>query len=440
MSPLRSFCALVSPLAVAEDELELSGWPVAGLVTVARTGGSASGTGLLVQSGTRVQPSASSREEARALRVDAARSESLHQRLAHAAVVIGLQIGTDGDKRPQEIAKGDVDRRAIVERARAKLEEFVGGLACRLGQQVGERGRKLGWIDLAASGAIDPKQIRRCAQVRGEVRVEHRRDEDRAAKVRVVDTGAHSGRIGAAGPAPSASPRPMPEASPNCCASSISGLRALASPADLAGDVPLSVAARSAVDRRGIRPKLELVEATAGLSDRVEQRFLVREVQEQRRQIGERLVEREHVGVRWLGEEGPDPVDDRVRDLVRDDVVRQASEDALAGQVVALIGIRSPEIAEQDAVGLAAVERVGLDHRVRKQLEDPDVVRLARRPPRFIDVAGRTVGAAPMDRFDRARPRTSRASRRPPRRPSAGGIADRTRTGRVRLAPGCDSH
>ena len=65
----------------------------------------------------------------------------------------------------------------------------------------------------------------------------------------------------------------------------------------------------------------------------------MREVAEQRREVGEALVEGQHVGIGRLGEVGADAVDDGVRHLVRDDVVRQAGEDALAGQVAALAGL-----------------------------------------------------------------------------------------------------
>ena len=78
-----------------------------------------------------------------------------------------------------------------------------------------------------------------------------------------------------------------------------------------------------------------------------------------RSQVGEALVECEHVGIRRLGEVGPYPVYDRVRDLVGDDVVRQAGEDCPAGIVLAGVVIGSGEVAEEQRALGRAVARTG---------------------------------------------------------------------------------
>ncbi len=143
----------------------------------------------------------------------------------------------------------------------------------------------------------------------------------------------------------------------------------------------------------GIGHEFELVEAAARLLNRVEQRVRVTEMQEQRGEIGEGLVERQHFGVGRFREEGANAVDDGMRHLVRDDVVREAGEHALPRQVVALVLFRGLEIAEQDALGLAAVEGVGLHHRMRIELEHPDVVGWVGR----LLATDRSIGPAPMD-------------------------------------------
>ncbi len=60
----------------------------------------------------------------------------------------------------------------------------------------------------------------------------------------------------------------------------------------------------------------------------------VGEVLEERDDVGERLVEGVHVGVGRLVEARMHAVEQRVRGLVRDDVVRQAGEDERARGVV----------------------------------------------------------------------------------------------------------
>ena len=53
----------------------------------------------------------------------------------------------------------------------------------------------------------------------------------------------------------------------------------------------------------------------------------VGEVEEQRDEIGERLVERRHVHVGRIHERRAQPVEQRVRRLVRDDVVAERGAD-----------------------------------------------------------------------------------------------------------------
>ena len=85
----------------------------------------------------------------------------------------------------------------------------------------------------------------------------------------------------------------------------------------------------------------------------------------QRDDVGEALVQRQHVGVGRLVEAAVHAVEDGVGGLVGDDVVRQAGVDAAAGHVVAGVVRRGLEVAEQQRDLLRAVEGVGLPERVR---------------------------------------------------------------------------
>jgi hypothetical protein len=66
-----------------------------------------------------------------------------------------------------------------------------------------------------------------------------------------------------------------------------------------------------------------------------------------RNDVGKGLVEGPHVGIGRVEEAAMHPVDQRVRGLVRDDVVRQAGEDHPAGHVIGEIALGGLEVAEQ---------------------------------------------------------------------------------------------
>ena len=85
-----------------------------------------------------------------------------------------------------------------------------------------------------------------------------------------------------------------------------------------------------------------------------------REDGQQRDDVGEGLVERRLVGQPRLDQVRPQPVEDGVCHLVRDDVVREARLDRAPGQL---------EVAEEDAAVVAGVVRVRLGERVRDEEE-----------------------------------------------------------------------
>ena len=172
---------------------------------------------------------------------------------------------------------------------------------------------------------------------------------------------------------PSAERRPrfFPLAWPNWMASWISGFMAAI------WAVIVGLFALASPNLPGNRHEFGLIKPAAGVLDRVDQRIVLREVREQRAQIGEAFVKRQHVGIGGLREIRPDAVDDRVGHLVRDDVLRQTGENELAGKIAALSGLVRGEVAKQNSVRLRAVIGIGLLHRVRVELENPDIVLLA---------------------------------------------------------------
>ena len=104
----------------------------------------------------------------------------------------------------------------------------------------------------------------------------------------------------------------------------------------------------------------------------------IREVLEQRHDVGEGLVERQHVGVDRLVEARMHSVEQRMGGLVGDDVVRQAGEDERAGGVVGVLDA-DREVAEQQRLLGRAVVGVAVAHGVGVDAQPADEVGLERR-------------------------------------------------------------
>ena len=97
---------------------------------------------------------------------------------------------------------------------------------------------------------------------------------------------------------------------------------------------------------------------TSRIADCLLDHLGVGEVQEQRHQIGQRFVKRRHVHVRGVQERRSQPVEERVRDLVGDDVVAERGADqAVAHDETGRIAGRV-EVAERDVTGVAVVTGV----------------------------------------------------------------------------------
>ena len=84
----------------------------------------------------------------------------------------------------------------------------------------------------------------------------------------------------------------------------------------------------------------------AGALDVFLQNILKREVLEDSDDVGEALVEGRHVAVAGLGEIFAQSIDESMRHFVSDDVVREAGENVLAGEIrsgILLVGAEVPE-------------------------------------------------------------------------------------------------
>src|SRR3984893_12325787 len=73
--------------------------------------------------------------------INAAVAKCLDERGAVAVLVVRHEIGIGGDERAQIFAEGDVDRRAIVERANADIKKLSRNFARLARQSTAEIGR-----------------------------------------------------------------------------------------------------------------------------------------------------------------------------------------------------------------------------------------------------------------------------------------------------------
>ena len=121
---------------------------------------------------------------------------------------------------------------------------------------------------------------------------------------------------------------------------------------------------------RELREQALGVQVAARPADLALQHRRVREVLEERHDVGERLVECVDVRVARLVESRVDAVEEGVRHLVRDDVVRQAGEDERPRDVMDVLG-RDGEISEQQRLLLRAVVGVPVPQRVWVDAQSP---------------------------------------------------------------------
>src|SRR6201993_4364786 len=113
--------------------------------------------------------------------INAAVAKCLDERGAVAVFVVRHEIGIGGDERAQIFAEGDVDRRAIVERANADIEKLSRNFT-RLTRQSTDEVCRYGarWEDAGPRGR-EPQKIFRPAPVNLQERIEDGGNQDGAA-------------------------------------------------------------------------------------------------------------------------------------------------------------------------------------------------------------------------------------------------------------------
>ena len=126
------------------------------------------------------------RQRPHVARIDAAAAERLDERDAVAVLVVRHQVDVGGDQRAQVLAEGEVDRRAVVERADAHVQDVAGRLRRLLREAVHQVRVKLALRQHAGAAGGEPQQVARAVLVDRQERVEHRGHQDRAARVRLA--------------------------------------------------------------------------------------------------------------------------------------------------------------------------------------------------------------------------------------------------------------
>jgi len=315
--------------------------------------------------GRRLPHQAPLRERAHVARVDAAAPERLDEGRAVPQVVVAHQVEVGRDQRAQVLAEGDVQRRAVVQRPNAHGEHVAGGLRRLVGKAVHQVGVQLARGELPRAGRGDAQQVGDAGAVHGEKGVEHRRHQDGAARV-CLEHRVHVRGVGL---------QRLPAA------------RRLVHP-------PQRVAQRAVPARRlavllgQLSQQVLRGQVSAGAGDLALEHLGHGEVLEQRHDVRERLVERQHVRVAGLQQQPVHAVQQRVGHLVRDDAVRQAGEHDAAGQHAPRLRGDAREVPEENRLARGAVVRVGGAQRVRVQPKPPDMAlpprfRVVRRPERY---------------------------------------------------------
>ena len=183
-----------------------------------------------------------------------------------------------------------------------------------LGEPVGEIGMDVAVRQLAGPWVAMRNEIGGARSIEQQERAEHGRDQDRAAVMRLDDL-LQRARIGLAR-FPIRRLRPTrPSASRN------------AEPRP----------GRLAELLRKLAEQALAVQVAARPRDLVAQHARIGEMLEQGDDVGERLVEGVDIGIARLVEARMHAVEQRVRHLVRDDVVREAGEHRVARRVVGVL-------------------------------------------------------------------------------------------------------
>jgi hypothetical protein len=116
-------------------------------------------------------------------------AEALDQRCPQAVLVGGVQVPVGGDDRAQEVAERHVDGRQVLERADAHGQDRCAAVAASSETRRTRSGCIAPGRRAPRAGRRDAQQVGDRRLVRGEEAVEDRRDEDRAAAVRLEASG-----------------------------------------------------------------------------------------------------------------------------------------------------------------------------------------------------------------------------------------------------------
>ncbi len=243
------------------------------------------------------------RQGVQVIRVDTAAPEGFHECDAVAVGVIGDQVEVRRDDAPEVFPKGDVESGNVVQGANAHPQD----VACHLRRFGGEPSSEIrvdrSWPQHASAVRVDAIEVRGAALVDEKERIEEGCDEQRATAMWL-----HLRCVGFR-------------------------VRCLTRPVALSIDRPDRIAECPAppgcVTELGCQAgenRLTL-QVAAAAPDLVLQNLPEGEVLHQRDDIRKALVERQHIRIGRLRKAVVHAIENRVRRLMRDDIVGEATED-----------------------------------------------------------------------------------------------------------------
>ena len=139
--------------------------------------------------GGRTQEQTVDGQRAHLVRDDAAAAKGFRERDAAMLVVDRIELEVRRHDRAQVVTEGDVDRRAVVERADAHLEDLLRRSRRLFGKPVDQVRMQLPFGQDAGAFAGDAQKIRDPALVHREEGIEDGGDQDRASFVRLGEVG-----------------------------------------------------------------------------------------------------------------------------------------------------------------------------------------------------------------------------------------------------------
>jgi len=272
--------------------------------------------------------------------------ERFHECHPVAERVIGHDVEVRANECPEIITEGHVDWRQIVECPYAHGQHVLRCLFRLPGKPRYEIWVDVPFREFAGAPCSKTVEVSRALTIDGEESIEHCRDEDRTALVRLCDL-VYFLRLGRLAD----------------CAS-----QCLGTPdrlAELLGQ---------------LRQQVTMQQVSPGARHLETQHLRQGKVLEQRDDVGKSLMERENIRIARLGERAVHAVKQRMGSLVGDHIMGQAGEDDPARQMFGGISRRGLEIAEQEGLLLGAVVGVGLAQRMGVHAQLPHKLIVLGRP------------------------------------------------------------